>query len=90
MLCSSKLTYLGRPRVDRATNHINRVLQQGATHVLLAYNYAAFLARIMEDCFLSLQGPKTRLADDRFRDVFRATLLCDRSRDYGLSSNNFP
>lgn len=51
---------------------------------------AAFLARIMEDRFLSLQGLRTRLADDRFRDVFRAMSSCDPWRDYGLTSNKFP
>lgn len=54
MLCSSKLTYLGCPEADRATNHNNQVLQHGAGHVSLAINYAAFLARIMEDRFLAI------------------------------------
>lgn len=54
-----KAYLLGMPTADRATNHNKQVLQHDASHVLLAINHAAFLARIMEGHFLAvarLQG----------------------------------
>lgn len=76
---------------DRVTNHNNRVLQHSTIHVLLANNHAAFLARIMEDQTLVLTGPQGRgLQMTGFEMFSGATLSCDPSRDYGLTSNKFP